>query len=377
MKIIKYIFICSFWFSGLSFSEPNDLPVIKNLENTCWDRDVEIQGRVSMDSSCISKGTVYIKKSHTVLDCNGAQIDVNKKYDNSINIDSGGNPLSNISIKNCVLKNSKFRSIYIGWNYSDREKEKNRSSDDIYKSTPSIIDLYNISIENPGSSGIYIDDYVQNVVMDGVKISNAPAMAIYFDHNSRSNILRNSEISNAGWQSKREAISIDSSSGNIIESNLFENNLNGSIFIYRNCGERFFTDETQVLRKMTAKNNIIRNNKFSNNRVGIWIASRQSLNQENIGCGIGYYAEGKYALDDAKNNIVQNNYFDGADIAVIVEDDNNKIMDNRMKNINKIGIRIGTPIRSEYLSSPVVGTLVYNNKNYSSTPGVRYMWGSQ
>ena len=356
---------------------PASIPIMKDEENACWDNSIEVQGKVSMAKACIAHGTVFIKKSNTSLDCNGATIDLQGKFENGVVINSEGKKLENVTVQNCIIKNSKFKTVYIGWDFPDREKEDERSRAEIYESTPQKINLVNLSIEDFGSSGIYVDDYVQDVVIDRVKIENSPAMAIYFEHSSKNNILRRSEIVNSGWREKREAVSIDSSSNNLLESNIFMNNKYGAIFLYRNCGERLRQDRNQVIRWMPSAGNIIRSNQISGSRVGVWIASRQSADQHRIGCGIGYYGDDKYALDDAKNNTIENNRFDASEIGVIVEDDNNKVIGNQFKNISKIAIRVGTPMREKYLGKPVIGTVIEQNMNSSDAPAVRYMWGSQ
>lgn len=362
---------------GEAPAAPANTPVLKDKENACWDKSVEIQGKVSMAKTCTAQGTVFINSSNTSLDCNGATIDLQRQFDNGLVIDSEGKKLENVQVQNCVFKNSKFRTVYIGWNAPDREKEEGNSREKLYEVTPRKINLINISIENPGSSGIYIDDYVQETVIDKARIENSPAMAVYFEHSSKNNTLRGSQIINAGSRDKREAVSIDSSSNNTIESNTFTNNKYGAVFLYRNCGEKFSKDKNQVLRWMPTAGNIIKSNQISGSKVGVWIASRQSVDQKNIGCGIGYYGDKKYALDDVKNNTIEGNTFESSDIGVIVEDDDNKVTGNQFKDISKIAIRVGTPMRSKYLGKPVKGTVVEQNRNSSSAPTVRYMWGSQ
>lgn len=364
-------------FLGEVQAAPENISIMKDEENVCWNNSVEVQGKVSMAKACTAHGTVFIKKSNTSLDCNGATIDLQGKFDNGVVIDSEGKKIENITIQNCVFKNSKFKTVYIGWDFPDREKEDEKSRAEIYESTPKKIKLLDLSIENPGSSGIYVDDYVQDVLIDRVKIENSPAMAIYFEHSSKNNILRRSEIINSGWKAKREAVSIDSSSNNLLDSNIFLNNKYGAIFLYRNCGENLLQDKNQVMRWMPSAGNIIRSNQITGSRVGVWIASRQSTDQHRIGCGTGYYGDEKYALDDAKNNMVENNRFDSSEIGVIVEDDNNKVIGNQFKNISKIAIRVGTPMREKYLGKPVIGTVIEQNMNSSNVPAVRYMWGSQ
>lgn len=352
--------------------------VISDSDDACWDGPVEIRGTVSMRKGCTATGPVVIRQSGVTLDCKNNTIDLQKKAAPGISIDSYGKELADVVVKNCKITNSKFQGIYVGWREKDRKKrEMYPNAEQLYAITPHNVQLTNMELTNLGSSGIYIDDYVRNVVMDNVTILNTPAMAMYFEFNSQNTVLKNSRIEGSGRGDKREAIAIDSSSNNVIENTKFINNPYGAIHIYKNCSEHFFTNKNQVQRTMSADNNTIKNNLFQGGTVGVWIASRQSRNLKNAECGSGYYADGMYTLDSAKHNSIVGNTFDGTDIGVKVEDDSNTISSNKFKNISKLAIRVGTPVRSKVLADPVKNTAIKDNQFDSSSKSVRYMWGSK
>lgn len=358
--------------SNYTFAQTN---IIENSSNACWQNDTIIKGKVSMHPQCQAKGGVIINDSNTHLNCNNSTIDIDRQTFTGIDIDSKGKPLSNIVIENCNIKNTKFQGIYIGWKGSDSDKITAVGKENIQNYTPNNVLIKNTKILTPGSSGIYIDDYVNNVILEKISIIDAPAMAIYFEFNSHHNKLINSIITGNGKTHKREAISIDSSQYNTIQGNYFDDNPYGSIFLYKNCSEHLGIDPKQVKRELPSNYNIISNNKIHNTKVGIWVASRQSMNLINARCGNGYYAEGKFTEDDAEQNIVSNNIIENAQHGVLVEDDNNIIKDNLLRNISNEPIRIGTPIRNKYLNRPVINSEVLNNKS-DVTPTVIYKWGS-
>lgn len=369
-----WIFIFCILFSLASHAK---LPIIADADGVCWDSDVEIRGNVRMSQGCLAKGGVKINTSKATLDCAGGILDLNYNTRTGIEIDSEGGTLSDVVIKNCTVRNSKFQGIYIGWRLSDREKENKFGKIALYERTPRKVFLENVIIDSPGSSGIYVDDYVSDVIILRSEIINAPAMAVYFEFSSKNNTLKDSRIIGCGKIAKREAISIDSSQGNRIQGNVFEDNPFGGVFLYRNCSERLNYSDDQVVRWMSADNNLIEANRISGSKYGVWIASRQSLPLQNAFCGNGYYAEGKYTEDSAKKNKVIENFIEKAQIGVLVEDDDNIVSRNRFKDISVTPIRVGTPIRFKYLSQPVKGVVVNDNwLNGTAVQGV-FMWGSR
>ncbi len=368
----KTYLILSLLITQQSFAQNNE---ISNSSDVCWYSNVTISGKVSMSKECTAKGGVTINKSNTHLNCNNATIDLGRETFTGIQIDSNGQPLNNVTIENCNIVNTKFQGVYIGWKVADSEKINLIGKENISFYTPKNISIINTKILNPGSSGIFIDDYVNNVIFDNISIINAPAMAIYFEFHSHNNKLINSKIIGNGKGHKREAISIDASQNNIIDNNYFDDNPYGTIYLYKNCSEHLGIDPKQVKRELPSNYNTISNNKISNTKVGVWVSSRQSLNLVNARCGNGYYAEDKYTEDDAEKNTVLNNHIENAEYGILVEDDNNKIINNNLKNISKEPIRIGTPIRNKYLNRPVINTEVRGNQS-NSTQTVIYKWGS-
>lgn len=183
--------------------------------------------------------------------------------------------MNNIYIRNCSFENFSKSGIGIAW--SEKDTKIGDSHDEIYRRTPNSITLENIVVKNSGRTGVYIDDYVSNVIIKNSTIINSGGAAIYLDFSTREIKIYNDKIAMNGLIANREAIAIDSSSDNLIEGNHFDGNSAGSIFLYKNCGEQMRSGK-QVIRWMHSDNNIIRNYMFLNENIGVWIASRQSRN---------------------------------------------------------------------------------------------------
>lgn len=353
------------------------IPNVNGGPLACWTSDIEIKGSVTLNRDCKVAGIIYIHESNTSLDCNNHTIDLQGVTNHAIVIDSRGQKTSGIRISNCRISNSRQKTIYIGWDANARKKAQSLSINEIYNATPHDITIQNTHIINSGSSAIYIDDYVTNVDLDKLIIRNPASLAIYFEFSSKNNQLRNSTIEGAGNNGKREAVAIDSSSGNILYNNTFIDNKYGAIFVYRNCSEHYNSDPTQAFRWMSADNNRIEHNRINGSRYGIWIASRQSTDLKNSGCGLPYYAEGRYVIDSAKNNKVLGNEISAADIGILVEDDKNTISDNKFTNIKVIPIRIGSKVLFDYVGRGIHGTITSQNRWLDSDKNpVAWMWGS-
>jgi parallel beta-helix repeat protein len=344
----------------------------------CWKSDIEIQGHAVLTADCKAGGTIRIHKSDTSLDCNNHTIDLQSQVNNGIIIDSKGTETKNVSITNCTIKSSKQKTIYIGWDANSRKKSDEFSIEDLYKKTPHQVLIKNVNIINSGSSAIYLDDYVSNAILDNINIINPASLAIYFEFSTKNNTLQNSTIQGAGNAGKREAVAIDSSSGNSLIKNKFINNRFGGIFVYRNCSEHYSKDSSQAFRWMSADDNKIEGNEIVGSRYGIWIASRQSVDLKNSNCGLPYYADGRYVVDSAKKNAVIGNKISSAEIGILIEDDDNIVTNNKFTNIKVIPIRVGSRILYQYVGRGIRGTEIQENQWLDSKKDpVLLMWGSK
>lgn len=278
-----------------------------------------ISGTVILPANCTYQRSIRITDSNTTLDCQGSTFEGDARKKIGLMIDSEGQPLSNVQVKNCRFVGFASSAIRITWDEVDSAKGKNHKK--IYDRTPTGIVLDGIEARDNGGVGIYLDDYVTNVTLKNSTIAGSRAVGVYLEHSSKQNRIVNNTFSRNGYRdgkkAKREAIAIDSSGENIIENNIFEGNAAGGIFFYKNCGEHFSSGK-QVLRWKHSNHNIVSNNTFIDERVGIWLASRKGMNLSNWDCGDAPIdaQKGLYA-DFADFNTIRNNAFCRTGTAII------------------------------------------------------------
>jgi len=261
-------------------------------------------------------GGLTIADSHTLLDCNGAKIDASK-FKDGIVISSKGKEITNITIKNCIIKNAQESGIRSSWLGRDINKSKELKR---YLKTPHKITIENVEIIKSGKNGIFIDDYSSFITIKKSIIKDSGSTAIYIEHDSKNNIIDSNLIEFNGFKDgipKREGLAIDSSQHNTIINNRFINNGLGGIFIYKNCSERIHSGK-QEIRKMHSNYNVIEGNHFENEKIGIWLASRQNKNLKKMDCGDEPIdMNGTYFRDYADHNKVINNLFISVNAPII------------------------------------------------------------
>jgi len=189
----------------------------------------------------------------------------------------------------------------------------------------------NVTITDNVQHGIFVDKNSSNFVCSNCKISDNGAMGIYLEYNTHGNVIENSEISFNGFRDKdtgdwvenqknkskdkREGLAIDSSQGNLVRDTDFFGNALAGITIYRNCGER------GIRREWSANFNTISGGSFSDD---ILIASRQDKDLSTWDCLEPYIHDGKFIMDDAEFNVVENVTLSET-TKIVIRDDNNSV----------------------------------------------------
>ena len=189
----------------------------------------------------------------------------------------------------------------------------------------------NVTITDNVQHGIYVDKKSSNFICRNCKITDNGAMGIYFEYDTHGNTVEDSEISFNGFRDKdtgdwvenqknknkdkREGIAIDSSQGNLILNTDFFGNALAAVTIYRNCGER------GIRREWGANFNTINGGTFNDD---ILIASRQDKDLSSWDFLEPYVHDGKYVMDDAEFNVVENVTL-GANTKIVIRDDNNTV----------------------------------------------------
>lgn len=270
-----------------------------------------LHGEVSLVSSCVYPQSIVITTSNTVLDCHGATLDGNSKIAFGIVVNSKGKPLSDVRIQNCKIRNFSHSGIRVTSDIPANELSTNHNEN--YRRTPTHIDINNVEVTGSGRVGIYFDDYVSHSSLSNSTVRSSYMSGVYLEHSSRYNRIINNQIIYNGHESfgkgKREGLAIDSSAYNLIEGNRFKSNGAGGVFLYKNCGEHFSTGKS-VIRWQHSDYNVIKNNTFINEPVGIWLASRQNKDLSGFDCGDKPKDEsGKYFWDYADNNQLIKNIF--------------------------------------------------------------------
>jgi hypothetical protein len=303
---------------------------------------------------------VNISDSHTELDCQGSVIDPGSLRGYALHINSHGRELTNVTVRNCIVRNANAIGIVVGWRGSDQAKVSRYEREEIYYRTPHFVQIINTRVEASKGAGIYIDDYVSDVTLRHVAVTRSDSMAIYLEHSSRRVTIEYSLFEDNSLVKKREALAIDSSAHNVIRRNIFRRNKAGSIFLYKNCHEHAAFDAKQTERWQGSDNNLIEDNHFEDEPVGIWIGSRQSLDLRKLRCGDPYYG-GKFVRDKARENTVRSNSFLRVAKGVLIEDDENAVVGNRFRSTQEVCIRVGSSPRSRLLGMPIVEITVKDN----------------
>lgn len=288
----------------------------------------EVRGNTTLSPHCVYKEAVIITSSNTTLDCRGAVLEGDNKRPFGILINSKGKPLSDVTVRNCKVLNFTHSGIRIT---SDIAANKlSPSHEENYRRTPTRITLENVEVTGSGRVGIYFDDYVTHSTLSHSIVRDSYMSGIYLEHSSRNNKIVDNQIINNGHErfgkGKREGLAVDSSAYNLIEGNRFESNGAGGVFLYKNCGEHFSTGKS-VIRWQHSDYNVIRNNTFVNEPVGIWLASRQNRDLSGFDCG-DKPREGslKFYPDYADNNVVGQNQFLKVKKLVINDGKHNSLM---------------------------------------------------
>ncbi len=315
-----------------------------------------------MPPTCLYHQSIQITEGNTTLDCNGSVFDGQGQDKVGLYIDSQGKPLSNITIKNCTFRNFK-NGVRIAWNKVDSQKAGSRA--DLYRNSPTQILLDNVTVDYNNGVGIYVDDYVTEVTIQNSRIQDNRGVGIYLEHSSKQNKILNNKLIRNGYRvdkGPREAIAVDSSAENRIEENEFDGNAAGAIFLYKNCGEHINSGR-QVIRWQHSNNNAIRNNRFNNEIIGVWLASRQSRNLSNWDCGDPPMdPQGRYFEDFADHNEISGNHFTRTRTAVRIESDYNTVTNNAFQCSGEPSIEMPSTMRETFLRRPQLGNLIDQNQ---------------
>jgi len=285
-------------------------------------------GEYSLDKNNLYK-RVVIHSSDVVLNCNGAKISGEYENDYGVIISGEGKGIKNIKISDCDI--SKFNKSGVMIASGIPRVSIKTIVDKNSRLIVSNIIILKSKIYGSKQVGVFVDAFSTKIRIVNSEVYNNGNVGVYFEEGSSNNEVSMSIIKNNGHRNSknlREGIAIDSSTMNIITKNVIDGNGAGGVFLYKNCGEYYHKQHT--LRYQHSDANHIQGNRISNEKVGIWLASRQSRDLSSWDCGDKpVTADGKYFMDYANKNLVEENKFCDNKVDVIDEGSNNDVVNNK------------------------------------------------
>ena len=349
-----------FVFPGIAFSPAS---IVYAQESKCV-LPANIERSISLDSGCNFSGGLTIKKSDVKLDCRGATIDARTV---PVGIAVRGYAIRNVEIVNCRVFGARRTGIHIQAPLSDYDMNQ-LPMEERYEASARSISIINTTVMSSGVDGIYVGSYAMGTKIRGVSVEQSGSVGIYLEQSSVETSISGSQISRNGFGDPlgrekrrpfREGVAIDSSARNTIEGNRIDGNAAGGIFLYKNCWERS-NNPRQVQRWQHSSYNEIRNNTFTDEPVGVWIASRQTMNMKNWECGDTPIAPGYYR-DFADHNRVVANTFNSGRIGINIEDDYNHVLQNIFYEMTDSCVVVGSPLRDHLYGIGIRGTSLVGN----------------
>jgi len=377
---------------------------------------VNINSSMTLPKNCsYNQVTFRITKSNVEFNCNGAVLNGIKELNRHrfgdsytaaqapkntafqiVAAEGEATRLQNVTVSNCQIVNYIHGADvnYALTSTTIKNLKQGLVSEDLLRSkAPTNIKVTNSKIINAHGSGVYIYRYITNFQLVDSSIKGAGGPGLYLDAGTRSATIKNVTFEGNGFSSyddttrtraarrsddaKREAIAVDASGQHLISSNLFKDNGDGGVYLYKNCWENY-TQTNEWPRLDGANNNKIENNTFFNETVGVWIAERADRDLADFACGDPLaLQEGskKYYRDYATGNIITNNKFDLTTTAIKVMDDNSIIEKNTFSRIEKYDIDVGSRVRLS-IGDAVSNTNIGSN-TLSKVNSVRFQYGAQ
>lgn len=280
------------------------------------------------------------KASGSILDCRGATLGSRTKkvrYDRptvmirSLGGAGGGWSVPrSITVKNCTILGN-LRLVGMGLNGQAERLRlsslKAGHTERAQAAAPTAITLDNLDFISEGALPLYLGPGVTRVTVSGSRFSGrTKATALYLDAESAGNRILGNRF--AMTTTRREQIAVDGSARNEISGNVFENAINGGIFLYRNAGEG------GTIRHQTPEHNRIEGNIFRYDgpirpRPAIWLNQRDGRTTHRLEAPDLPLGSSLDPRDLARFNIVRGNRIIGGWTGLIRNTDpTNEVVDN-------------------------------------------------
>jgi hypothetical protein len=194
---------------------------------------------------------------------------------------------------------------------------------------PSRTSLLNLTINAPQGIPLYIGPGVTGTTLANSRLTGrTTSTAVYIDAESAGNSIVDNVFSIR--TEKRELIAIDGSARNEITGNVFNDPVNGGIYLYRNCGEG------GVIRHQAPNFNMIADNTFNyaadagRAKPAVWLGSRAGRQRYCFSDPARRFGSSESPMDFARKNTVEGNLLVGGGPGLIRNDDkDNVVRDNR------------------------------------------------
>jgi parallel beta-helix repeat protein len=321
-----------------------------------------VSGNVKLERGCVYNQTLTVSESNSKVDCDGATLDGENRLKYGVMVVSNGKSLSDVSVSNCNVRNFSVNGVMVGSGIPDFKRSGDHQHN--YDITPSNVVLSHLHVQDSGSVGVYFYSYVADSTLRDSVVSGSKGVGIYLEQSSKGNKIVDNVIKANGvveGGGPREGIAVDSSAGNLIEGNSFFGNAAGGVFLYKNCGENF-DKGMAVLRWQHSNENVIRNNRFFDEKVGVWVASRQGRDLSQKGCGDSSLdGRGQYYRDYADYNVVEGNQFCRSKNYIVVSGNYNQIKNNRSDAATSAWVEQPVTMTARITGEPTVGNVIEGN----------------
>ncbi|MBU6280693.1 right-handed parallel beta-helix repeat-containing protein [bacterium] len=355
---------------------------------------VEVAANAHLDPACTYTAGFDVVASNVVLDCRGAEIRSPGTSGRGIHVKAPADvALSGVVVRNCVVGG------FLNGIRVSRTGFKELAAGAEYDAAFSNVLVENGIVEDTRGSGIFVDGYVTGVTLRDLEIRRAGSVGIYLEAGSKGNAILSNHVHHNGYAdvlpggtpfplggipfryrgTGREGIAIDGSRDNRVVGNRIHDDAAGGIFLYKNCGEDVTSDPAGWwTRRYGADGNQVLRNRVSDERTGVWIASRASENQLFMDCSDPAYvsdASTRVHEDFADGTLVRGNVFEDVEFGVRVEDDGARVQRNRFRGSGSTrSIVVGTRQRTRVLGRPVAGTVVDRNRSELPSSAGPFAW---
>ncbi|WP_454853573.1 right-handed parallel beta-helix repeat-containing protein [Rhizobium binxianense] len=237
-----------------------------------------------------------------------------------------------IAISNCVIRGA-LRIIGLGRNgeaeWVQRSSLQPGHTERAQAAAPSRIRLDRLRFIADGDIPLYLGPGTTKVELVNSRLEGRTnSVAVYLDAESAENEISGNDFSIV--TKSREMIALDGSARNTITGNIFENPVNGGVFLYRNCGEG------GTIRHQAPQGNVIAGNVFrygasaADAKPAVWLGSRQGGRSYCFVDAAHPFGSSLNPRDNAQFNTVTGNSLPGGNPSLILDDDaDNRVSGNR------------------------------------------------